>query len=170
MSEATGNDPSGAVEIRSLTWADNPAIAAIIRAVMPEFGADGPGFAIHDAEVDDMYSAYRQPRSAYFAVLLDGCVLGGGGIAALENGESHVCELRKMYFRRELRGLGAGRELIALCLERAREFGFRACYLETLNGMDRAQALYLKSGFRRIQQPLGHTGHFSCDRYYWLDL
>ncbi|HZX71850.1 MAG TPA: GNAT family N-acetyltransferase, partial [Rhodanobacter sp.] len=35
--------------IRPITPADNPVMAAIIRAVMPEFGADGPGFAIHDA-------------------------------------------------------------------------------------------------------------------------
>ena len=65
---------------------------------MPEFGADGPGFAIHDAEVDAMYEAYARPRSAYFVVERGGKVIGGGGIAPLENGEADVCELRKMYF------------------------------------------------------------------------
>ena len=35
--------------IRPIEARDDDAVAAIIRAVMPEFGADGPGFAIHDA-------------------------------------------------------------------------------------------------------------------------
>lgn len=47
--------------IRPIETRDNAAVAAIIRTVMPEFGADGPGFAIHDAEVDTMYEAYARP-------------------------------------------------------------------------------------------------------------
>lgn len=43
--------------IRPIEARDNVAVASIIRTVMPEFGADGPGFAIHDAEVDAMYQA-----------------------------------------------------------------------------------------------------------------
>jgi len=40
--------------IRPIEARDNAAMARIIRAVMPEFGADGPGVANHDAEVDTM--------------------------------------------------------------------------------------------------------------------
>ena len=54
--------------IRPLAPADDPALAAIIRSVMPEFGAGGAGFAIHDAEVAAMHAAYAQPRCAYFVV------------------------------------------------------------------------------------------------------
>ena len=36
--------------------------------------------------------------------------------------------------------------------------------------MDNAQALYARSGFRQIDKPMGGTGHFSCDRYFLLDL
>ena len=83
-------------------------MAAVIRRVMPEFGADGPGFAIHDPEVEHMHAAYAQPRSAYSVVELDGRVCGGGGVAALADAEADICELRKMYFLPELRGMGAG--------------------------------------------------------------
>ncbi len=159
-----------AFQIRPITAGDNPAMAAIIRRVMPEFGADGPGFAIHDAEVDGMHEAYTGPRSAYFVVERDGIVLGGGGVAALENGEPDVCELRKMYFLPAARGIGAGSAMMQRCLEAARAFGFRRCYLETLTGMDAAQALYLRSGFVPRSAPMGGTGHFSCDRFYLLDL
>ena len=82
--------------IRPIDPSDNAAVAAIIRAVMPEFGADGPGFAIHDTEVDTMYQAYAQPRCSYFVVERDGTVIGGGGVAPLQNAEADVCELRKM--------------------------------------------------------------------------
>lgn len=156
--------------IRPITRDDNAAMAAIIRRVMPEFGADGPGFAIHDEEVDRMCEAYANPRSAYFVLERDGHVLGGGGVAPLENGEPDVCELRKMYFLPETRGIGAGTAMIQRCLDAARTFGFQRCYLETLTGMDAAQALYKRSGFQRIDAPMGGTGHFSCDRFFILGL
>jgi putative acetyltransferase len=156
--------------IRPIEPADDAAIAAIIRTVMPEFGADGPGFAIHDAEVGAMTQAYRRSGCAYFVVEREGRVLGGGGVAPLDGAAPDTCELKKMYFLPELRGRGAGLALIERCLDSARALGYRACYLETLTGMDAAQALYRKAGFRMICAPMGSTGHFSCDRFYLKDL
>jgi putative acetyltransferase len=155
-----------AFRIRPIAAADDAAIAAVIRAVMPEFGAVGDGFAINDPEVDWMHRAYAIPRAAYFVVERDGRVAGGGGVAPLIGGDADTCELRKMYFLPELRGLGAGAALIAQCLDAARGFGFRRCYLETLCGMDAAMRLYARSGFIRIPQPLGATGHGGCDTFY----
>lgn len=157
-------------QIRPIEARDDAAVAAIIRAVMPEFGADGPGFAIHDAEVERMCEAYALPRRAYFVVERDGVVLGGGGIAPLENGEPDVCELRKMYFLPAARGIGAGTAMMQRCLAAARAHGFGRCYLETLTGMDGAQALYQRSGFKPLCAPMGGTGHFSCDRFFIRDL
>ncbi len=156
--------------IRPIVPGDDAAMAAIIRSVMPEFGADGPGFAIHDPEVDAMSAAYAAPRHRYFVVERNGRVEGGGGIAPLAGGDGMVCELRKMYFLPTLRGIGAGAALMQVCLDFARGAGFRQCYLETLTGMDLAQALYERTGFRRIPQSLGNTGHFDCNRFYLLDL
>ena len=156
--------------IRPIELSDDTAIAAIIRAVMPEFGADGEGFAIHDAEVDAMSTAYARPRSAYFVVEVEDKIVGGGGMAPLEHGESDVCELRKMYFLPEARGLGAGHAMIARCLDAARAFGFKRCYLETLTGMDAAQALYRKHGFTPLCAPMGGTGHHGCDRWFIREL
>jgi putative acetyltransferase len=156
--------------IRPITPADDAAIAAIIRKVMPEFGADGPGFAIHDPEVDHMTEAYAIPRAAYFVVENDGVVMGGGGIAPLLGGDADTCELRKMYFLPELRGLGAGNALMQTCIAKAREHGFERIYLETLTGMDAAKKLYRMSGFEPVRNPMGRTGHFSCDSFYVLEL
>ena len=156
--------------IRPITTADDAAMAAIIRGVMPEFGATGDGFAINDPEVDWMHRAYSQPRCAYFVVEREGRVVGGAGVAPLEGGDPGVCELRKMYFLPEARGIGAGAAIMARCLQAARELGFRQCYLETLTGMDSAMKLYERSGFRRISCSMGHTGHGGCNTFYLLEL
>ena len=161
---------SEAFLVRPIEARDDPAIAAIIRSVMPEFGACGPGFAINDPEVDWMARAYAGPRRAYFVVELDGRVVGGGGVAPLDGGDLETCELRKMYFLPEARGLGAGARVMTHCLDAARTAGFRRCYLETLTGMDGAMRLYERSGFRRIDAPMGDTGHGGCNTFYLLDL
>ena len=156
--------------IRRITAADDPAVANIIRTVMPEFGADGPGFAIHDPEVAAMSENYAAPGHAYFVLERDGRVIGGAGIAPLAGDVLGVCELRKMYFLREARGIGAGAAMMSVCLDYAREACYRQCYLETLSGMDAAAKLYERSGFSRIPQAMGATGHFACNRFYLREL
>ena len=156
--------------LRPIEPRDDAAVAAIIRTVMPEFGAVGCGFAINDPEVDWMSQAYAEPRSAYFVVERDGRVIGGGGIAPLEGGEGTTCELRKMYFLPEARGIGAGTSMMAQCLQTARDAGFSRCYLETLDGMDAAMRLYERTGFHRLDAALGATGHGGCNTFYLLEL
>ncbi len=156
--------------IRPITPRDDARMASIIRTVMPEFGASGDGFAIKDPEVDWLSRAYSAPRSAYFVVERDGEVLGGGGVAQLAGDDGAICELRKMYFLAQARGLGAGAALMAQCLDAARGFGYAQCYIETLTGMIAAMRLYERSGFVRLSAPLGATGHGGCDLWYLLDL
>ena len=156
--------------IRPITADDDAAMAAIIRTVMPEFGATGCGFAISDPEVDWMSRAYAEPRHAYFVVEREGRILGGAGVAPLAGDSGETCELRKMYFLPEARGIGAGAAMMARCLQAARDAGFHQCYLETLTGMDAAMRLYERSGSRRIDGPMGATGHGGCNTFYLLDL
>ena len=161
---------SAGFALRAIDPRDDAAIASIIRTAMPEFGAGGAGFAIHDAEVAAMHAAYTQPRCAYVVVEVAGQVLGGGGIAPLAGAAAATCELRKMYFLPSLRGRGAGHALLEHCLAAAVALGYRRCYIETLTGMDAARHLYAAHGFRPIPAALGATGHFGCDRYYLRDL
>ena len=156
--------------IRPVRPSDNKAIASIIRTVMPEFGAGRSGTAINDAEVDSIYEAYTQPRTAYFVCEVDGKVVGGGGVAPLTDSKENICELRKMYFLPEGRGKGFGRKVLDSCVQAATDIGFDVCYLETFSTMHDAMALYEKRGFKKIQAPLGNTGHFACDQFYTIDL
>jgi putative acetyltransferase len=163
-------EPLAAPTLRAIEPRDDAAVAAIIRSVMPEFGACGAGFAIHDAEVGAMCAAYRQPRSLYLVWEQDGRVLGGGGVAPLQGGAPEVCELKKMYFLREARGRGWGEILLRRLLSEARAHGFDTCYLETLVAMESARRLYARLGFSPLQGPMGATGHFACDSWFALDL
>lgn len=156
--------------LRAIQTADDPAVAHVIRTVMPELGARGPGFAIHDPEVDAMTAAYPPPRAVYFVIEVDGVVVGGGGVGPLAGADDGTCELRKMYLMPAARGLGAGKTLLARCVDEARARGYRRMYLETLTGMKTAQSLYQRFGFVRLDAPEGATGHFGCDRWYALDL
>ena len=150
------------LNIRLIEKSDNAVIAEIIRLVMTEFKAVGCGYSINDSEVDDMYTAYAPERSAFYVVELKGLILGYGGFAPLTGAEQDTCELRKMYFKSELRGLGVGTRLLNLCLDEAARAGFQHCYLETMDKMDQAQRLYGRYGFKYLDKPMGNTGHSSC--------
>lgn len=156
--------------VRRIRAADDPWVAALIRTVMPAFGADGPGFAIHDPEVDAMSATYAGPRSGYWVVERAGRIVGGAGFGPLAGGPEDVCELRKMYFLPEVRGIGLGARLLDLVLEEARAAGFARCYLETLDRMHDAERLYATKGFARVDGPMGATGHFGCNRFYVREL
>lgn len=156
--------------IRPIRPSDNEEVAAIIRLVMPEFGASGPGFALTDGEVPAMYEAYQGHNKGFYVVTDGERVLGCGGIAPLTGCGADVCELRKMYFLPELRGLGFGEKLLRQCLAEAKRMGYRECYLETLHSMKAANKLYEKFGFTDLTKPLGCTGHFACDRWRVLNL
>lgn len=152
--------------VRILEPKDNSAIRSIIRTVMPEFGASGQGFAIHDAEVEDMYAAYSQPGHSYFVYEENGKILGGGGVGPLKGADTTTCELKKMYFLSEGRGKGMGQQVLSACLQAAKELGYQKCYLETFNTMHQAMKLYERNGFEKINGPCGNTGHFACDVFY----
>jgi len=159
-----------ALRIRPIKKSDNAVVADIIRLVMTEFEAIGCGFSFNDTEVDDMYSAYAPDRSAFFVVELDGRVLGCGGFGPLKGADEDTCELRKMYFKSELRGLGVGTRLLNLCLEEAAKAGFRQCYLETMDSMEQARRLYGRHGFKYLEHPMGNTGHTSCGTWMVREL
>ncbi len=158
------------MSLRPIEARDDAAIAALIREVMPSFGANGAGFAINDPEVDAMSRAYSGPRAGYWVVEQGGRVVGGGGFAPLQGGAVDTCELRKMYLLAEARGAGFGRELLLLCLSEAKRCGFRRMYLETLDTMVDARRLYDQNGFVRLPKPEGKTGHFGCNAWYAREL
>jgi putative acetyltransferase len=155
------------MQLRPILPSDNPQVAHIIRTVMTEFGAVGAGYSIEDPEVDTMAEAYNSPRSRYYIIENEAySVVGCGGIAPLQGGDATTCELKKMYFLPEARGIGMGRKLIEQLEKDARDCGFTTIYLETLARMEGANHLYQRAGFELLPGKMGNTGHSSCGLFY----
>ena len=148
--------------IRKIQQLDNKQIAEVIRQVFISDDYPKTGTAFADSQLDFMFETYDKPKSIYFVVEDDGKIFGGAGVSQLDNSDENICELQKMYFLQEARGKGIGFEMIQKCLQKAKEFNYEKCYLETLPEMLNAQKLYLKVGFEYLCAPLGDTGHTSC--------
>jgi putative acetyltransferase len=149
--------------IREIKPDDNAQMANIIREVIVEMGAPKVGTAYEDTATDKMFETYQKEKAIYYVLEHQNKIVGGAGIAQLDNFEGNTCELQKMYFLPIARGRGLGTKLISKCLEKAKEFGFDNCYLETLPYMKDAVKLYKKNGFTNLEKPLGNTCHYSCD-------
>jgi len=158
-------------QLREIKEPDNIAVARVIRAVMTEFGAVGPGTSILDPEVDDMAKHFSKKGHLFF-VLTDPAskVVGVGGIAPLKNAKETICELQKMYLLPEARGKGLGKKMLEKSINAAKELGYQTIYLETLASMEKANALYKGFGFEKLETTLGCTGHSACDTFYALRL
>jgi putative acetyltransferase len=87
---------------------------------------------------------------------------GGHILIAVEDGEAIGCvalmvmrdggfEVAKMAVTEAHKGRGVGRELMAACVERARQVGARRLYLETNSSLAPALALYRSFGFQEVQ-------------------
>ncbi len=148
--------------IREIQKEDNAQIAAVIREVFVSDNYPKTGTAFADEQLNYMFEAYDKPKAAYFVVEDNGKIIGGAGVSQLDNSVENICELQKMYFLQQARGKGIGYQMILKCLEKASEFGYAKCYLETLPEMLAAQHLYKKAGFDYICEPLGNTGHTTC--------
>ena len=152
------------LHLRPMVASDNPSVARVIRTVSAEFGLTADkGYTVADPNLDRLFELYSEANSAYWVGEMDGEVVGGGGIAPLLCSAPDICELQKMYFLPQLRGLGLARRLALQALDFARDRGFRRCYLETTASLTRAIALYEQLGFEHITEPLGCTGHVDCE-------
>ncbi|MBI9042017.1 GNAT family N-acetyltransferase [Lutibacter sp.] len=156
--------------IREIKPEDNSKIATAIRSVLIEFGVPKVGTAYADKILDTLFEAYTIEKAIYFVVEKNGEIFGGAGIKQLDNYSGNVCELQKMYFLPEARGIGLGSKMMDICLKKAKEYGFEHCYLETLPYMQDARKLYRKVGFKDLDAPMGDTGHYSCNLWMLNDL
>lgn len=156
--------------IREIQKQDNPQIANVIRTVFIEDDFPKTGTAFEDKQLDFMFESYEKSKAVYFVVENNGKIVGGAGVSKLAATEENICELQKMYILNEARGNGLGNKLIQLCLDKAKEFGYEKCYLETLPTMKVAQHLYQKLGFEYLDKQLGNTCHTSCHVWMIKDL
>ena len=156
--------------IRKVKKNDNKSLEIVLSKVMREFNVPETGTALADPELKCIFETYNFEKSQYYVLEKNNIIYGGAGISKLKDSKENICELQKMYFLEQARGKGLGEIMIDLCISKAIDFGFDCCYIETMFNMYGAQKLYKKKGFKRINNPLGNTGHSSCPVWMIKDL
>lgn len=158
------------ISFRLIKPSDNRELAALIRAVFREFGVDRPGTVYTDPTTDHLYELFRLPRSVYWIAEVDGVMAGGCGVYPTAGLPEGCAELVKFYLSAPNRGKGIGKSLMERCFISAREMEFRQLYLETFPELAKAVGMYEKAGFRYLPEPLGDSGHFSCNIWMLKEL
>ena len=156
--------------IRSIQKEDNPAVAAVIRNALKEFGADKPGTVYYDETTDNLFELFQNQNSAYVVAVESNQIVGGAGIYPTRGLPQDTCELVKIYLAPEARGKGIARQLMEFCFDKAVEYGFTKMYIETVPELSTAVSIYVKFGFKYLQEPLGNSGHNACDIWMLKEL
>ena len=132
------------IVIREATNSDCKRVIGLVSSVLDEFQLPFEPDA-KDADLADIERMYIQ-AGGWFEVIEDksGRLLGTYGLFPLND---ITCELRKMYFLPEIRGIGLGREVLERAVASARRLGFKTIVLETISVLDQAIRLYRRFGF-----------------------
>ena len=147
-----------------------PEIAALIRKVFREFKIDRPGTVYFDPTTDDLFALFGKQGSVYWIAFDKSKMIGGCGIYPTPDLPEGCAELVKFYLAAEYRGKGIGRMLMYKSIESAKDMGYKQVYLESMPELGKAISMYEKAGFRSIDHPMGHSGHFGCDIWMLKEL
>lgn len=109
--------------------------------IRAELGIVVPGEADHSPAVLD---EVLDSGGRLYVAEVDGETVGIGGLKLL--GET-VGEIKRMFVRPQVRGLGIGRSIVERLVDDARSLGCATVYLESAVFMHPAHALYRSVGF-----------------------
>jgi len=156
--------------IRKIKPTDNKALAEVIRTVLTQQGNNMDGTVFTDSNTDKMFDCYQTESSVYYVVFVDDILVGGFGVNHLPGENDSICELQRLFLKKDVRGNGIGQKLMDLCIEFAKASKYKLMYLETFPNMQEAIGLYQKNGFNLIDHAMGNTGHFYCTTRMTLKL
>lgn len=120
------------------------ATAAMFRAYAQSLDIDlaPQGFA---QEVDALPGVYGPPGGEILLAKRGDHVLGCIALKPLE--PPRIAEIKRLFVRTQMRGIGVGKALVETAIDTARRLGYREIKLDTLPQMEGAIALYRHYGF-----------------------
>jgi GNAT superfamily N-acetyltransferase len=110
-----------------------------------EYGWDATYEALVAEVLGAFVKTFDSEREAAWIAEVSGHVVGS---VFLVNGSDQIARLRLLYVEPSARGLGIGRRLVSLCIEGARERGYRTLTLWTNDVLVAARRIYQAMGFR----------------------
>ncbi|MCH1408942.1 MAG: GNAT family N-acetyltransferase [Verrucomicrobiales bacterium] len=136
--------------LRPATSADREVIEALIFGILRDYGLE-PSPETTDADLADIAAHYSGNRGSFDVMESDeGRIIGT--VAVHRTGDD-LCELRKMYLAKELRGQGWGKRLLDHAIESGRKLGYRTMWLETADSLKESHRLYELYGFQSFVPP-----------------
>lgn len=151
------------MNIRKVQHADNIFLANIIKKVFEEHNAPKKGTVYSDPTTNNLYELFKNKKSILWVAEEKNEVLGCCGIYPTDGLPQQCVELVKFYLSSTARGQGIGTKLMEQSIKSAIELGYSELYLETLPHFNKAVNMYEKLGFKKLEKPLGESGHISCN-------
>lgn len=107
---------------------------------------------LKDADLNDISGYYFSIGGTFFVGIEDGRVVGTAGVRKLEGS---LCEIRRIYLKKEFRGKGNGKKLFMATLGFA-EKNCSGVMLKTDPTLTKAIDMYLKHGFSLKKKESGY--------------
>src|SRR5574343_339733 len=116
----------------------------------------------------EIFGDYVEPHGRLLLALVDGQVAACGAFRPLADVDyANACEMKRLYVRPAFRGRGLGRQLAQALLDHARQAGYSAMLLDTLDEMETARDLYAALGFEEIPpyyfNPVPGAHYLKCE-------
>jgi putative acetyltransferase len=135
--------------IRPATNSDGPAIKKLVFSSLIEHGLP-PDPLGKDSDLDDIEKNFSSDNG-FFGVAVQtetNQIVGTFGIHPMGH---EICELRKMYLQKDVRGQGLGKFILDSAIQIAREKHYKKIFLETISPLTAAISLYKKFGFKEVK-------------------
>ena len=151
------------MKIRQVKESDNPHLAKMIKKVFEEHDAPKNGTVYSDPTTDHLYESFQIEKSVLWVAENNNKILGCCGVYPTTGLPKQCVELVKFYLPKESRGKGIGKILMEKSIDWAGKFGYSELYIESLPQFSKAVNMYQKQGFIKLNNPLGASGHTSCN-------
>jgi putative acetyltransferase len=151
------------MKIRQVKESDNLHLSKMIREVFEEHDAPKNGTVYSDPTTDHLYESFQIEKAVLWVAENKNKILGCCGIYPTTGLPEQCVELVKFYLPKESRGKGIGKILMEKSIDWAEKFGYSELYIESLPQFSKAVNMYQKQGFIQLDNPLGTSGHTSCN-------